>query len=626
VIDTSKTIGTAETFDPERAQALLNKGVIRSITNLEKAIFSLEYLGQLQEQGVDLIFKGGSAVQILLKEKWNRLSVDVDICTDASEEELEGFLDKIYRKFNSEAFSYSPRERVIGSKIPFYLYRINTPTITQRSRTILLDAIGIKPKFATQQTPLKTFFFESSVSVTTPTVGSFLGDKLSTIGPTTIGRPLNDSRNGLEYAKHFYDINCLQETKFDMRECKEAFSEVIKIQSEVRGRDFSQDECFEDMLFTCQVASLPQQTGTQAIERLQATEVIRANLEFRILQDGLQRLQPFLVRAVNYAWDDLRSYAARTALILKIIKKNVPDDKVKKTLDADTPKSEEEILKIIKQIGSRPERERWFIQLDEIGNFPKMRIESRIISSSIDFYFEGLSVRKIQTQIEKLYNVSVSQVTVWKWIMKYSALVSQYVETLSPQLLGIYHVDETAIKCKGIQKWFWEIIDTQSKFLVASHLSGSRTTEDAVALFEKSLKIAKRRPISLYCDGLPAYVDGYNKVFRTMRADTRPEFIRRVGIRAVHNQNAVERLHCTLKDRLRATRGLKDEETVRTLLDGWVVHYNYVRKHQSLKGKTPAQASGINIKNDWYLLVKEATKYDATQKELAKKPIEVMVA
>ena len=126
------------------------------------------------------------------------------------------------------------------------------------------------------------------------------------------------------------------------------------------------------MLFTCQVASLPQQTGTQAIERLQATEVIRANLEFRILQDGLQRLQPFLVRTVNYAWDDLRSYAARTALILKIIKKNVPDDKVKKTLDANMPKSEEEILEIIKQIESRPERERWFIQRGEIGNFPKI--------------------------------------------------------------------------------------------------------------------------------------------------------------------------------------------------------------------------------------------------------------
>ena len=258
----------------------------------------------------------------------------------------------------------------------------------------------------------------------------------------------------------------------------------------------------------------------------------------------------------------------------------------------------------------------------EGSEFPKMRTEARIISSSIDFYFEGLSTRKIQTQIEKLYGVHVDHSTVLRWIFKYSALVSQYVETLTPQLLGIYHVDETAIKCKGVQKWFWEIIDEQTKFLVAGHLSGTRTTEDAVALFEKSLRVAKKKPISIYCDGLPAYVDGYNKVFWTMRKDTRPELIKRVGIRAIHNQNAVERLHGTLKDRLKPTRGLKGEETVRTLLEGWVVHYNYVRKHQSLK-KTPAQASGIYRNYDWHSLVKEATKNEALKKEKQVQQIEV---
>lgn len=269
----------------------------------------------------------------------------------------------------------------------------------------------------------------------------------------------------------------------------------------------------------------------------------------------------------------------------------------------------------------------WGHRFTEGSDFPKMRTQSRIISSSIDMYFEGLSVRKIQTQIKKLFGVDVSQMAVWKWIMKYSKLVYQYVETLSPQLLGIYHVDETAINCKGVQKWFWEIIDEQTKFLVASHLSGSRTTEDAIALFEKSVKTAKKKPVSIYCDGLPAYVDGYNKVFYTMRKDTRPELIRRVGIRAVHNQNAVERLHGTLKDRLKPARGLKGEETVRTLLEGWVVHYNYVRKHQTLKGKTPANASGINVENNWNSLIRSAIA-DKTKSELSRKeclPVEVRV-
>jgi len=257
------------------------------------------------------------------------------------------------------------------------------------------------------------------------------------------------------------------------------------------------------------------------------------------------------------------------------------------------------------------------------SDFPKMRTQSRIISSSIDMYYEGLSVRKIQTQIEKLYGVNVSQTAIWKWLMKYSVLVTKFVEILSQQVLGIYHIDETAIKCKGIQRWFWECIDEGSKMIVGSHLSGSRTTEDALAVFNETVKLTKRKPVSIYCDGLPTYVDAYNKLWRTMKKEGRPELIRSVGIRNVHNQNTVERLHSTLKDRLKPTRGLKDMEAVNTLLDGWVIHYNYVRKHQTLK-MTPAQAAGIELKNDWNTLIKEATK-EETQKEkdMTKRIVEV---
>ena len=247
--------------------------------------------------------------------------------------------------------------------------------------------------------------------------------------------------------------------------------------------------------------------------------------------------------------------------------------------------------------------------------FPKMRTKGRVVATAIDLYFEGLSVRKVQIQVDKIFGVKVSQVAVWKWIKKYANLVSDFVETLMPNLIGIYKVDETALKCKGVQKWFWEIIDEPTKFLVASHLSGSRTTKDAIALFDKSLKVAKRKPISIYVDGLPAYVKGYSKVFWTMRKATRPELIRKIGLRAVNSNNSVERLHGTLKDRVKPMRGLKGEQTTRTLLKGWVAHYNYVRKHQSL-GKTPAQASGIELEDSWHVLIKRAIKRE-TEEELS---------
>jgi len=285
---TSKMVGTEETFNPTKIRNLLSQRAITNLASLEKAIFCMEYVGQLKEEGLDFIFKGGSAIQTLLGGKWTRLSIDIDICTDSSKEELEAILEKIHHKFSGKSFSYTQREREISGNIPFYLYRIETPPITEKSRTILLDAMGTKPKFATQQTPLKTFFFDSSIKVTTPTISALLGDKLSTIGPTSIGRPLNDSRNGLEYAKHLFDIGILQETDLDIKQCKASYSEAIRIQSKIRNKEYTPHECFEDLLFTCQVASLPQRGGEQAIKRLMPSRASRAASKLKILQDGLR--------------------------------------------------------------------------------------------------------------------------------------------------------------------------------------------------------------------------------------------------------------------------------------------------------------------------------------------------
>lgn len=369
---TNKTVGTKETFDPNKIRELLSKGIITNIANLEKAIFCLEYVGQLKEEGLEFIFKGGSAIQTLLKDKWTRLSIDDDICTNASKNELEKILEKIHQKFNKKAFSYTQRERVVGENIPFYLYRIETPPITERNRTILLDAMGIKPKYATQQTPLKTFFFNSTIKVTTPTVGALLGDKLSTIGPTTIGRPLNDSRNGLEYAKHLFDIGILQENQFNIEHCKTSYDQAIQIQSKIRNKEYTIDECFDDLLFTCQVASLPQRGGEQLIKNLTPDKANRAKSELQILQDGLRRFRPFLVQNISFTWDNLRYNAARTALLAKILHDDIEAIEATKILKISPPTTKEEILALAEQLKQIPEEKRWFIMPNEIVNFPKI--------------------------------------------------------------------------------------------------------------------------------------------------------------------------------------------------------------------------------------------------------------
>lgn len=383
MIDTTKTVGTAASFDSEKIRSLLSKGVINNVANLEKAIFSLEYLGQLQREGLDFIFKGGSAIQVILREKWTRLSVDADICSDVPEKELVEILESIHLKFDKNAFSFEPRDREIAGAIRFYLYNITAPSITEpeRTRGFLIDVMGIKPKYSTIQLNLKTSFFDSDISVTTPTVGALLGDKLTTIGPNTMGRHLIDSRNGVEYAKHFYDIKNLQEVDFSVKDCNQAFHEAIELQSRIRSRDFSVAECCEDMFFTCQVASLPQQNGEQLIQRLQGEQESRALSEFKILREGLARFRPFLVRGLNYTWDELRYHASLTALLTKMVQMNLSEEKVKAILRSGIPAKKEEIKPIISKIEGIHVKDRWFIQSDEITNFP------RLLKTWHDYFF-----------------------------------------------------------------------------------------------------------------------------------------------------------------------------------------------------------------------------------------------
>ncbi|MFC1946572.1 integrase core domain-containing protein [Chloroflexota bacterium] len=47
-------------------------------------------------------------------------------------------------------------------------------------------------------------------------------------------------------------------------------------------------------------------------------------------------------------------------------------------------------------------------------------------------------------------------------------------------------------------------------------------------------------------------------------------------------------------------RGLKNTESANEFIQGFLVHYNYIRPHTSLNDRTPAEVAGINYPyKDW---------------------------
>jgi hypothetical protein len=59
--------------------------------------------------------------------------------------------------------------------------------------------------------------------------------------------------------------------------------------------------------------------------------------------------------------------------------------------------------------------------------------------------------------------------------------------------------------------------------------------------------------------------------------------------------NIVERWHGTLKDRLKPMRGMDKSEIYQLILQGFIFNYNYLRPHDSLNGKTPAEVAKIDF-------------------------------
>jgi hypothetical protein len=164
------------------------------------------------------------------------------------------------------------------------------------------------------------------------------------------------------------------------------------------------------------------------------------------------------------------------------------------------------------------------------------------------------------------------------------------------------------VKVKGDMKYLFALMDDETRFWIAQEVADSKYSHDARTLFQAGVKVAGKKPMILITDGLPAYHDAYKKEFWTLKKETRTEHIRHVTLRGDHNNNKMERMNGEVRDREKVMRGLKTKET--PILSGYQLFHNYIRPHEGLNGRTPAEACGIIIEgNDkWLTLIQKASQ------------------
>jgi hypothetical protein len=285
-------------------------------TLAEEAVHCLELVAELVEAGLSFQFKGGNSLLLILPEP-KRFSIDVDIATDASREQIEHCLDAIVQQF--QVFKrWEKRQHKTKPWLPiasYYLYFgsvINEGTET----SIMLDAQLRRSPYKTGKKKIECGkLYKSATLVELPLPSSIIGDKLLTLGPNTLGIPVGKGKEA-QRLKHVFDVSRLLAVQPLLSEIRESFTACLRHENEIQdpGRStvkaFTADEIINDTVTFCRSVApyedIPADQGQSPI----MSENVR----------GLPVFAGHLFDA-GYSWNNLQRDMARVALCVTAIQK-----------------------------------------------------------------------------------------------------------------------------------------------------------------------------------------------------------------------------------------------------------------------------------------------------------------
>jgi putative transposase len=218
----------------------------------------------------------------------------------------------------------------------------------------------------------------------------------------------------------------------------------------------------------------------------------------------------------------------------------------------------------------------------------QMKTPANQVSSAVGMYYEGMSLNGIRRHLQQEYGNYPSSKSVYGWIQKYTDEAINQFKDYHPNVGDTWVADETVVKLDGKNVWCIDIIDKDTRYLLATKLSPNREKNDIKILMERARDRTGKTPKRILTDGWKGYLDGIELAYG---ADSK--HIQTDPFNEYDNTELIERWHGTLKSRTKVMRGLKSVETANKFLDGYLVHYNYLRPHESLNGKTPAEVAKV---------------------------------
>jgi len=229
---------------------------------------------------------------------------------------------------------------------------------------------------------------------------------------------------------------------------------------------------------------------------------------------------------------------------------------------------------------------KWFV--DRKG-FEGFRHKSEVITAALDLRAKGVSLADVVDHLDQHHRVKISRQTILDWQNKFGKKLKSFTQTLKPIIGGQVHADEVFIKVRKEWNYYWDAIDYTTKFIVGDHFSKERNYKECIHFLETVKDCPVNQPYEIHTDNSYDYPWPIKKVFgkKGIVHAFYPAWKHRF------KNNPIERFHNTTKQTTKTFRNFDNFESADNFFDFNKVYYNFIRKHTTLEGMTPAEAAGI---------------------------------
>ena len=230
-----------------------------------------------------------------------------------------------------------------------------------------------------------------------------------------------------------------------------------------------------------------------------------------------------------------------------------------------------------------------------------MRFPLHVILTALTLYFlNNTSTRAISQFLYTTASIKVSHVTIASWTHKFAPFFKQKADSFKSQLdlqSDDWHADETVVFINGERYYLWLAIDSETRFILAFHLTKSRSEDSAFTLINEAKKFGE--PTNFITDRLPSYNQAVAKVLpNTLHIPVAP-------MSSDINNNLIESFNKTFKAWYKAKKGFNSFKKANNLISLFIFHYNFIRPHGSLNNLTPAEVAGFASdsckRNSWFV-------------------------